>query len=252
MKEAEIYTGKSKCYFCVGCHRYIPKQESKDPCPFCGEKEWHLKNPLIYDIINTEPIITMMFQTFRHCIEPFTGFEKQGWKNGNIFYKISEEERNCKEDEKHKFKDVEMWCISHHGFGGYFLSLCLRWKEIFIHSDKTSIEVDKLQFLTFKTPKLFYDNNQEKDDSFYFNLIFNEALERRGHISQLSFNAVKEDGQNYKAYAYVTRCGESMTLYPDILLGMLYSEQLAKNELPELMTALDDFTLIPRYWGYKF
>ena len=90
------------------------------------------------------------------------------------------------------------------------------------------------------------------DDRFFFNLIFNEACIRRGYISQLCFKASNAEKKDFDAYVYVQSCCESMSLYNDCLIGTLYSQQLADGEFTWLMTALDDFTHIPRYWGSKY
>lgn len=253
MKEARIYDGTNSCYFCPDCRRYIPKKESEDPCVICGSTQWNLDSPLRQKIIDTKVLKQYMFETFKNIIEPFTTFNTQEWKNGNFFYRKDTTERKIKEDKEHLIKDIELWSVSHRGLSAFwFLSLCCRWKEVFIYSDGKISENTYLKYFTFKSPELFYDYNDEKNDEFYLSLIFDEIVSTRCRPSQLCFKTRDESNNDKDTYAYIINCCESMHLYPDEMIGSLYAEQLAKGDFTHLMTALDDFTLIPRYWGSEY
>lgn len=251
LKEAQIYNGTSHCYFCPQCRRYVPKSKSDDPCVFCGQTDWRLDNPLTQDIINTKALKQYMFETFRNTIEPFSQFDKLKWKNGHFFYKKDSAVYDLSDDRKLRVKDVEVWCVSNHGVGGYFLSMCVRWIRQFVHSDGHVTETTCLNFLTFKSPEIYPDSNDDKDDEFYFNLIFGALITNKCSIARVSFKALDEKDKEQTIYAYVETCCETMTLYENSLEGSVGYDHLLKSSFVDLMIALDDFSLIPRYWGYK-
>lgn len=252
MKESEIYSGKNNCYFCPGCKRYVPKEDCSQPCPFCGSTEWNLDSPLVNEIINTGKLKEYMFETYKACIEPFTGFEMQCWKNGKFFHRISPEIiRIDKEHSPYHFKDMELWCVSHHGIGGCFLSFCLKWTEIYTYRGGEEIDYPpKVKFLTVKV------SHEEKggdfDDDFYFNLTWETLLKEGHHACQLWYNGVDYHTEKKKKICvWIHSCCEAMDKYDDKFSGCLYPEQLNKGDFTHLMIVLDDFTLIPRYWGYE-
>ena len=92
------------------------------------------KNPLIQNIINIDVLTQYMYETFRHCIEPFVAFDRLEWKNGNIFYKRDDTKHLINDDEDHFLKEIEMWCVSH-CITDCFLSICVRWTTILINAN---------------------------------------------------------------------------------------------------------------------
>ena len=68
-----------------------------------------------------------MYETFRHCIEPFVAFDRLEWKNGNIFYKRDDTKHLINDDEDHFLKEIEM------GSKNALVKkriICVRWTTI--------------------------------------------------------------------------------------------------------------------------
>lgn len=249
LREARIWDGTHNCYFCPDCRRYVPKKKSDDPCIFCGSTNWDLKNPLIHEIINTQPLKKYMYETFRHCIEPFTTFSKQKWEKERFFYKKDATKRYLSENEKYYIRAMELWCASYRCHSGYSLSLCMRWIAGDGDGNCTPCERTYIKYLTFRTPKLYMDYNEEKDDEFFFNLIFDQLLSSHTHNNQIAFKAINENREEYDAFSYIVYCHDDMILWHDNFSVCLYGEQLLQGHIIHLMTALDDFSRLPQYWG---
>lgn len=250
LKEARIYDGTNENYFCTDCRRYVPKKEAGEPCIFCGSTHWNIKNPLIQNIINTDALSQYMYETFRHCIEPFVAFDKLEWKNGNIFYKRYDTKHLINDDKKHFLKEIEMWCVSHY-ISDCFLSICVRWTTILKNSNDKPIELTFLRFFTFSSPdEVSSEYNDEKDDEFYFNLIYNElSKDIECKVTKVEFKALDENDKEFDVTAPIHVCSDKMFLADDKLLGGLSTDNLLNHGLTNLCMALSDFTLIPNYWG---
>lgn len=250
LKKARIWDGTHNKYFCPNCKRYVPKKQATDPCFFCGNTNWQLKSPLVEKIINTDALLQYMYETFQYCIKPFVGFDKLKWKNGCFFYKKNDNRQKIKEGTSSSFKDTEVWCVSCHGFETYFLSICVRWTNVFI-SDSKTIEATFLRYLTFESPDVIpFDNNIEIDDEFYFNIICKELFTNpQDQITRLEFKALDEHNREFKVHTQVNVCCEAMSLFNDVLIGGLDTKELLRGSLTDLCMVLDDFSLIPDWWG---
>ena len=244
LRQTQDNTGRYA--FCHRCQRYMPMEQSDDPCVFCGHTQWDSANPLKREIVNTRVLRQYMFETFKGSVEPFTAFGKRKWKNGHFFYRKAPTAEG-----QRQFCNAELWCVSHHGMNGYFLSMCARWSNRFVCRDGSMEELSFLNFLTFESPALCPDTNTDKDDAFYFDRIFETMVARRHMFHEISFKASNANGQERTVDAHVEICCEDMSLYENALSGSIGYDHLLKLSFTCLMTALDDFTLIPRYWGYK-
>lgn len=250
LKDAEIYNGKNKCYFCPDCKRYVPKNDCSQPCPFCGSINWKLDNPLVNEIINTKKLQQYMFETYKTCIEPFTNFEMQQLKNGKLFHRISSEIIKINtEDVLFHFTNMELWCVSFQSVTGWFLSFCLKWNEIHTHQNmEEKSRNPKVKFLTIKVN--YKDRGGDFDDEFYFNLTWETLLKEGYYINQLWYDGVDYHSEKKKKICLqILSCCEAMNIHNDKFSGYLYPQQL-KGAFSDLITALSDFTLIPLYWGY--
>lgn len=250
LKDARIYDGTSNCYFCPDCRRYVPKQDAKAPCIFCGGTRWALENPLTEQIVDTKPLKQYMLETFRNCIEPFTTFDKQKWKNGHIFHKKDTAQRCLSETRDYFLKEKEIWCVSNRGFKGYFLSMCVRWVVFLPQDNDPAPELTYFKYLTLRSPDICADYNEGKDDEFYLDLVFDEYSTSPGDIYRVCFQAIGTDKKKYTEYVDVSNGSESMLLRGNSMMGGFDYDYLLKGGLGELMTCLSDFSLIPRYWGY--
>lgn len=250
LKKAHIWDGTHNKYFCPNCKRYVPKKQAAAPCIICGNTNWQLKNPLVEKIIDTNALLQYMYETFQYCIKPFVEFDKLIWKNGCFFYKKSDNGQKIKEGTSPFLKDMEVWCVSSLGFETYSLSICVRWTNVFI-SDSKIIEATFLRYLTFESPDVVpFDNNYEKDDEFYFNMICEELFTNpQGQVTGLDFKAFDEYNREFKVHAPVNVCCEAMSLFNDVLIGSLDIKELLRGSLTYLCMALDDFSLIPGWWG---
>lgn len=250
LKEARIWEGTNDSFFCTGCRRYVPKKEAGEPCIFCGSTHWNIKNPLIQSIINIDVLTQYMYETFRYCIEPFVAFDRLEWKNGNIFYKRDDTKHLINDDEDHFLKEIEMWCVSH-CITDCFLSICVRWTTILINSNGKPVELTFLRFFTFSSPdEVSSEYNNDKDDEFYFNLIYNELFKTiECKVTRVDFKALGEDDKEFNVTAPVYICSDKMILSDDKLLAGLSTDNLLNHGLTNLCMALSDFALIPNHWG---
>ena len=243
--------GSYRIYFCPQCRRYVPKEDSDTPCPFCGSTQWCLEDPVKEAIIDRHALHRYLFGIFSDCIEPFRDFGKKPMKNGNMYYRSDKTVRHNSEDGRFWIGKTEMWAVSNHGFGGYTLSLCVRWTAVMVYEDGSRKETVYLRIAHFSAPELAPDYNGDKTDDFYFMALFRQSLLSWGYVQGVEFEALDDKGRKYTAYGLVDNCTELLMQQEHGVVGGINSRHLLEGSLPRLMTALFDFSLIPLYWGYK-